>query len=383
MRFVKRFFALSVIVFLLIGVVGFKLTEQNADGTPVSWGRAVHWMIMFIVTPGSDHAPSSEASRIFQTGYGILNFFMLTLLLSTVIIPPILKWHDAQTNGEKSLQLWDYFGNDVYLIVGAVDWDKVRSIVEAHLAMQPRSHLVVVVAEALPTLPPDLQKLGVSYIQGSLRDPATYWRAGLNVVTGAYFCAISHRNPATGEPVAYDSPDSDKWTGSVATMVAELKPGLRMVSEQISRGNDDVFHAKSTKVMFDALTLGRVAGLIRDRCGSQPARIEAKLIDEAQAAEWEQQLAEQRITTTDSPEAPLIRVVLPETLDDPESDYATRVDFQRALAAGTYQFVVCLYLSIKSRDLFANSPNALCADEILAEALTAKMLTETSSSSLF
>lgn len=351
--------ALLLTAFFVVGVGGLLVTEPEVD-----WTRGVQWVIKYMVTQDSDLEPTSAASRWFQVFFGVMNFVLLTLALSTIVIPPILGWWESRVNGRGAVSTLDCLGKRLFMVVGPVDWEKVESLMDEMALQNLGGSFVVVVSddEKLPNLPDPLLKKGTGFVRGNLRDPETFKRAGLAGATGAFVCASS-----------YDKPEMDAKTAAITAIIEGLRPGIVTVAEQVSRNNDDLFtgrgFAVDATVAFDPETLKAVARQVAEHAVEKRVSVEFKAIDAAQQTELDIQLAEAGVV--DCGDGDAIHVILPSSLDDTSSDYNVWAKLRRAEAAG--DLAAALFLSVKSEGLFANNPNALCADRIMARALVAAM----------
>lgn len=351
--------ALLLTAFFAVGVIGLQIAEPG-----VGWARGVQWVIGYMVTQDSDLEPTSAVSRWFQVGFGVMNFVLLTLSLSTIVIPPILGWWESRINGRGSISRWDCLGKRLFLVVGPVDWEKVESLMDEMARQNLGDSLVVVVSddEKFPNLPDPLLKKGVGFVRGNLRDHETYARAGINYAAGVYVCASS-----------YDGPAQDAKGAAIVAVIEGLRPEIITIAELVSCENDDLFRGRGfsvdATVAFDPETLKAIAQRVADVARGGRISVEFSAIDDAQASELNAKLAEAGVI--DCGDGNVIRIILPVTLDDTSADYAVWATLQRAEAAG--EQAVALFLSIKSEGLFAGNPNASCADRVMAMALVAAM----------
>lgn len=355
------------------GVVGYHLTHPES-----TWAAAVVWTIVFIVTPGPNDVPADLSWGWFQAGFGVLTFIALTTALSTVIIPPVLRWWESFHSGAGKMYWWWYPGRPVYMVVNPVDWEKAESVWQELVAVLP-SALVVVISETLPPIPGYLRRAGVSFVKGNLRDPDTYRRAGINHAVGACVCAAS-----------YTKPERDVIAAGIVQVIEMLRSDVRTVaeivtvSEVVSRSNEDLFttddFACDHLVVFDIITLGAVAACIRSK-GSvhmcvMPNTVDSTqvvtpgTVDEAQAEEFARQLAEAGVEHGAS-HLQQAHVILPMDMDDTGLDFNVLAAYRRAPAG---VMVTALYLSVKSEGLFEHVPNAICADRFMAKALVGALL---------
>lgn len=276
------------------GVVGYHHTHPEA-----TWSAATVWTITFIVTPGPNEVPTDMSWGWFQATFGVLTFIALTTALSTIIIPPVLRWWEAFHNGGGRMYWWWYPGRPIYTIVNPVDWEKAESVVQ-ELCAKLRSALVVVVSDTLPSIPGHLQKAGVNFVKGNLRDPDTYRRAGIGHAVGAFVCAAS-----------YTKPEMDVIAAGIVRIIEMMRPAVETVAEivtvaeVVSRSNEDLFTGRDFRcdhlVVFDVVTLGAVAQCVRKQAGRcdicvMPSTVDKMqqvmpgMVDEAQADELLRQL---------------------------------------------------------------------------------------------
>jgi hypothetical protein len=352
--------AILFAAYLALGALGYVLTEPGAG-----FGRGVRWALVVLTTLGTDVPPTNQVSAWFQVGYAVLTFMLVSLALSTVVIPPILHWWDARVNGLATMRWWQYWRKKLFLLVDPVDWEKAESVID-ELDRQFQGNFVVVVSNdgTFPNLPGHL--LGkVVYVKGNLRDPLTYRRAGLDRAAGAFICSSS-----------YDDPASDLRTAAIVSVIEGLRPEIITVAEQVSHANDDLFKARDgfsvdATVVFDRATLQTIAERLARLVGNRRVGVvNANTVDDLQQSELELQLEAAGMSVVGDGETdPLI--VLPSTLDDTAADFGVWSSFGRAETAG--KVVVALYLSIKSEGLFAGRLNAVCADRVMAQALVAEM----------
>lgn len=252
-------------------------------------------------------------------------------------------------------------GKSLFLIVDPVDWEKAQSIIEEAKRQGLRAQFCVIIDNSLPEKPAGVP---AQLIRGNLRDPNTFWRAGLARAVGVFICASS-----------YDKPGDDARTAAIASMVEGLRPEIISVAEQVSHANDDLFAMAGvdTTVVFDEVTLGAVVGCflqaVRDlRVGN----IDANTIDHAQRSELDAQLELAGLVSCGDGEAD-VQIILPKSLDNTSSDYEVWGALHRAeVTSGRY--AAALYLSIKSEMLFRGKQNTVCADRVLAKAMVTAAL---------
>lgn len=335
--------ALLGILYFAIGIVGFRLTEMQT-----SWDRAVQWTINFLTTPGSDFPPTNSISSWFQTGFAGLNFLFLTLALATIVIPPMLNLSASFRNGQR--RYW-HLGNPLrhklFLIVSPVDWEKVRSVVDAlHGRYGP--NIKICVAGNLDDLPSDITLV---YVKGNLRALDTYIRAGIKHAYKVLICASS-----------YDNPEQDNQAAAIATLIQRIHPEASITAEQVSHRNDDLFSRVKT-VIFDPVTLSAVVRCIKEKMGST-VQLVVDTVDEEQRSELMLQLKEQGVVLDETGER--VKIVLPGSLDDTDTDFRVWSEMMRE---GDNGRVVTLFLSVTSKELFHEEENTICADEAIAKAL--------------
>ncbi|MDP2630866.1 MAG: hypothetical protein Q8P56_05685 [Candidatus Uhrbacteria bacterium] len=344
--------AIIFAVYLTLGALGYTLCE-GAD-----LGRGVRWSLIVMTTMGTDTPATNQASAWFQTSYAVLSFLLVSLALSTIVIPPILHWWDARVNGQATIGWWGSWGQQTFLLVDPVDWEKAESVIN-ELRDKIKGSIVVVVSNdgEFPDLPIHLLAQSVGYVKGNLRDPLTYKRAGLSRAAGAFICASS-----------YDNPTSDARTAAIVSVIERLRPEVITVAEQVCRVNDDLFQPRNdckanATVVFDEETMKAVARVVP---GRRAGTVNANTVDELQQAELYRQLKLAGVEVGSGTRA--LQIILPSTLDDTSSDFEVWAKLQRA-EPGT----VALYLSVKSEGLFRGTDNAVCADRVMAKALVAKM----------
>lgn len=336
--------------FFGFGIVGFHLTEPQT-----SWGRAIQWVIMFVMTPGSDFEPTNPTSAWFQSVYAVVNFLALTLALSTIVIPPMLSWWGSRLDGSGSCRR-----QRGHLIIDAIDWEKARSIVEV-LQQEKQSGVVrlVVVSETLDDLPIDLYKLGVRFVKGNLRSRETYTRAGLEHAKGAILCASDYNNPEIG----------DATTSAYVWLIEEYRRDVVTAAEVVVEDHAHLFNMADHAIVFDPTVLNNVASQVAAQLDGRAGNIIYKAFDEAQADEFERQLLQCGVVQEDS--GVVVHVLLPVDLNDPKISDLRVFTEARQIADG---LVVPVYLSIESRDLFSCwEDTAVCADQVMAQALVAAL----------
>lgn len=340
------------------GILGFHLTEPETD-----WSRAIQWVIMFVVTPGSDFEPTNPLSAWFQSLYGIVNFGLLSLALSTIIIPPMLKVWSARTDGTGK-----YHGYRGHLIVDAIDWEKVWSIVRELQNGSPTKEVqLVIVSNTLEEMPIELHKLGVRYVKGNLRAKATYERAGIAHARAAIICSSDYQDPDKG----------DASSSAYVELIERYRSEIVTVAEIILARNEDLFLRGDGHVFFDPTMLGAVALSLRHAVGSAPVcinfeqmRSSGELVDEDQESELRQQLQLAGVITSDS--GIPVRIILPTDLNDPSA--SDLMAHTKAMRSGEQvEVVIPVCLSVESVDLFEDWPLAVCVDQIMAQALVAEL----------
>ncbi len=344
--------------YLALGALGYTMTEPGTG-----FGRGIRWALVVLTTLGTDTPPTNPASAWFQVGYAVLTFLAVSLALSTVVIPPILRWWDARENGLAAVRWWQGWGRQTFLLVDPVDWEKAESVID-ELGKQLRGILVVVVSNdgGFPNLPGHL--LGkVVYVMGNLRDPLTYTRAGMHHAAGVFICSSS-----------YDHPESDLRTAAIVSVIEGLRPEIITIAEQVSRANDDLFRSNGrfsvdATVVFDTTALGAIAQIVAQWPVSRFGTVDANTVDQLQAEELKCQLDRVGAVVEDGEE--ILRIILPETLDDTNADYGVWAKLQRTETAG--ERVAALFLSIKSEGLFTGKDNTVCADRVMAAKLVAEM----------
>ncbi|MBI4408031.1 MAG: hypothetical protein HY565_06050 [Candidatus Kerfeldbacteria bacterium] len=342
-----------IVVLIAIGFFGLKLVEPTA-----TWSDAAVWTVTAFSTFGMDmFLPTTQASKWFQALF-LLGSFMMTAFGLTVVIPPFLYWWEAPRKGLASVRRSRQ--TPLYLLVGPVDWEKVESVYWELQRAVGHISLVVVVSETLTEIPMHLQRLGIQFVNGSLRRNETYQRAGIDWATGAFICAAS-----------YNDPTADVQTAAITEIIERYQRSVKTVTEVVSADNADLFdgrHGADQSVLFDPLTLAAVAKLLAKQLAGRSAKIIVNTIDEAQRAELGRQLAAAGII--ESEEGVLSRIILPEDLDNPVGSDAK---VWAALKRAREEVIVGMYCSIVSNDLFADHDNVVCADQVMAQQLVAAM----------
>jgi hypothetical protein len=366
-------FLVSLVVLIATGVFGLKMVEPTA-----TWSDAARWTMMAFSTFGVDmFPPTNGVSSWFQTLF-LLASFLETGFALTIIIPPFNEWWEAPKKGLAEAKYRK--GVPLYLLVGPVDWEKVESVYREMQRALGHVHLVVVVSETLTEIPAHLRKLGVQFVNGSLRRIETYRRAGLDHATGAFVCSGSYNDTA-----------ADINTAAVAGLIERFRAEVHTIVEVVSRENADLFageHAVNQSAVFDPLTLAAVAqnlaAQVNEQLKGQPVHViglpevepdeemvtsgnlKEPLIgvDSKQRDELRRQLHAAGVILRD--DGVPVQIILPDDLDNP---VASDAKVWAALKRATAKIVVAMYCSIVSDDLFSGKNNAVCADRIMAQAL--------------
>jgi hypothetical protein len=354
-------FLVSLVSLIAAGIFGLKFVEPTA-----TWPDAARWTIMAFATFGVDMFPPTNSSSSWFQAIFLLASFVQTGFLLTIVIPLFSEWWEAPKKGLAEAKHRQ--GVPLYLLVGPVDWEKVESVFREMQQTLGHVHLVVVVSETLTEIPVHLQKLGIQFVNGSLRRIETYQRAGLKHATGAFVCSAS-----------YNTPDADINTAAIVSLVERFRSAVHTVAEMVSRDNADLFsgtHGVNESVTFDPLTLAAVARMVAERLQGRAAKIVANTIDEAQRAELDRQLAAAGVVQSEDGVA--ARIILPDDLDNPsgtaEHPIGSDVKVWAALMRATEEVVVVMYCSIVSDDMFSGHSNVVCADRIMAQELVKALL---------
>jgi len=298
-----------------------------------------------------------------ETFYLIASFLFM-LCLAALIVDAFFLWRKREKDGTGS-----YRWRRGHLIVNAIDWEKVQSIVE-ELRRRGQKTDLVVISETLEELPRDLFRLGVRFVKGSLRRRETYLRAGLKRAKVAFICSGDYNDPNIG----------DASTSACTNLIERHRSDVVTAAEVVVKGNNDLFSLADHVVPFDPTYLKVVARKISERLKGRPAKISvvSRVVaegepegayDEAQNAELMRQLKAAGVVLND--DGVLVRILLPSDLNEPlEADVITHARMLRA----TEEIVVPVYLSIESRDLFDECDKAVCVDEVMAQSLVQAIL---------
>ena len=358
----------AILAAFLGGTVGLKLLEPMVD-----WGTAVLWSLSALFTFSFDvYPPTSELSKTFQVLFLCISTLVIGVFF-TVILPPFIRWWEAPRLGQSRVRtfLWS---PPLYLIVNPVDWEKVESVYEEMKQYLSRFRLVVV-SEKLAEIPLSFGFRGVELVRGSLRSLTTYERSGLDHAVGAFICTP-----------AYNNPDAEKIVAVVLSLIERYRPQVRTVAEFATRKGMSLargpgFEADAV-VCFDPTILNAAVNILsklvlKRLLPDKKMNLQANPYDTDQAGELNHQL--NLVGVEQSANGIPVQLLLPTNMDSPEeSDARAYTDWlgcQRSL-------VVICYLSVVSDALFADIPNAFCADRVMAQALVKSMFASQSPPSL-